>query len=171
MRIGLQIPSFTWPGGPAEIRPRLADIARSAEANGFASLWVMDHFFQIDLVGPAESEMLDGYAALSFLAGVTERATLGTSTLHIFWDLLQVLAGENAAIYVDAGVYPVGRWGVERAAARGVPVRRFAHYDVGELRRKIQGNAREGLRTVVVADARRSGASPTRAKLALRTSR
>ena len=70
MRIGLQIPSFTWPGGPRELRPRLAEIARSAEAAGFSSLSVMDHFFQLEFLGGAEHEMLEGYAALSFLAGV-----------------------------------------------------------------------------------------------------
>lgn len=47
MRVGLQIPVFKWPGGTAEIAPRLAQIARTAEQAGFYSLWVMDHFFQI----------------------------------------------------------------------------------------------------------------------------
>lgn len=41
MRVGLQLPSFSWPGGPASIRARLADIARTAEAAGFASLGAM----------------------------------------------------------------------------------------------------------------------------------
>ena len=47
MRIGLQVPNFTWPGGPTAIATTLAEIARTADAAGFASLWVMDHFFQI----------------------------------------------------------------------------------------------------------------------------
>ncbi len=47
MKIGLQIPSFTWPGGDAAIRPKLAEIGRAADAAGFASIWVMDHFFQL----------------------------------------------------------------------------------------------------------------------------
>jgi alkanesulfonate monooxygenase SsuD/methylene tetrahydromethanopterin reductase-like flavin-dependent oxidoreductase (luciferase family) len=47
MRIGLQIPNFTWPGGPAEIAGTLAEIASAAEEARFHSLWVMDHFFQI----------------------------------------------------------------------------------------------------------------------------
>ncbi|MFP4440164.1 MAG: hypothetical protein ACLFVO_23260 [Chloroflexaceae bacterium] len=44
MRIGLQIPVFTWPGGDAEIGARLAEIGRTAEDAGFYSVWVMDHF-------------------------------------------------------------------------------------------------------------------------------
>ena len=59
MRIGLQIPYFTWPGGAAAIGARLAEIARTAEDAGFDSIWVMDHFFQIPIVGPAEQDMLE----------------------------------------------------------------------------------------------------------------
>ena len=76
MKIGLQIPSFTWPGGPSEIGPILARIGRAAEAAGFASLWVMDHFFQIEMIGRPEEPMLEGYSALSFLASLTERVRL-----------------------------------------------------------------------------------------------
>ncbi|MGD0173872.1 MAG: LLM class F420-dependent oxidoreductase, partial [Anaerolineales bacterium] len=47
MKIGLQIPNFTWPGGPAGIAGKLSEIARAADGAGFYSLWVMDHFFQI----------------------------------------------------------------------------------------------------------------------------
>jgi F420-dependent oxidoreductase-like protein len=78
MRIGLQIPIFSWPGGADGIAAKLREIAQAAEAAGFASVWVMDHLFQIPMVGPAEQEMLEGYAALSYLAGVTRRVKLGT---------------------------------------------------------------------------------------------
>ncbi len=47
MKIGLQVPNFTWPGGPTNIATKLAEIAAAADEAGFASLWVMDHFFQI----------------------------------------------------------------------------------------------------------------------------
>ena len=68
MRIGLQIPSFTWPEGTEGIGPKLAQIGRTADEAGFASLWVIDHFFQIRAVGSAEEPMLEGYSALSYLA-------------------------------------------------------------------------------------------------------
>jgi alkanesulfonate monooxygenase SsuD/methylene tetrahydromethanopterin reductase-like flavin-dependent oxidoreductase (luciferase family) len=45
MKIGLQIPSFTWPGGPAQMGAKLAQIARVADEVGFYSVWLMDHFF------------------------------------------------------------------------------------------------------------------------------
>ena len=78
MRIGLQIPSFSWPGGADAMAGQLADIAQTADEGGFASVWVMDHHFQIPNVGPVEHDMLEGWSTLSFLAGYTERVKLGT---------------------------------------------------------------------------------------------
>ena len=72
---------------------------------------------------------------LADLAGC-ERATLGSSTLHLFWDLFGMLDTRHA-IYMDAGLYPIGRWGVERAAARGIPVQVFTHHDGEALRRAL----------------------------------
>jgi len=77
MKIGLQLPNFTWPGGPAQIPGKLADIARVVEDAGFASLWVMDHFFQISMIGPPEHEMLESYSTLGYLAALTKRVKLG----------------------------------------------------------------------------------------------
>lgn len=78
MRVGLQVPSFTWPQGQAQLGDTFALIAERAERAGFYSLWVMDHFFQIRSVGPAENEMLEGWSALAFAAGHTNYIRLGT---------------------------------------------------------------------------------------------
>jgi hypothetical protein len=59
MSIGLQIPRFTWPGAPGSIGPKFVEIGRTADEAGFASIWVMDHFFRIGVVGEAEEPMLD----------------------------------------------------------------------------------------------------------------
>lgn len=103
MRIGLQIPSFTWPGGPTEIRRRLGEIARTAEDGGFSSLWVMDHFFQIEMVGPAENEMLEGYSALNFLAALTDRVRLGTLVTGVTYRHPGVLAKTVSTLDVLSG--------------------------------------------------------------------
>jgi F420-dependent oxidoreductase-like protein len=78
MRVGLQVPSFTYPGGTSQLGDTFALIARRAERAGFSSFWVMDHFFQIPPVGPVEQEMLEGYTALAFAAGHTNHIKLGT---------------------------------------------------------------------------------------------
>ena len=77
MKLGLQIYSFSWPGGREAIGPTLARSVRMADEVGFDSIWVMDHFWQI---GPPDSElqpMLEGWTTLGFLAAHSERARLG----------------------------------------------------------------------------------------------
>lgn len=78
MKIGLQVVRFDWPGNPQNIGSKLAEIARTADAGGFASLWVMDHFFQMGgSFGAPESPMLEGYTTLGYMAAVTQRVQLG----------------------------------------------------------------------------------------------
>jgi len=78
LKVGLQIPYLTWPGGAPELGAKLADIARTADGAGFDSIWMMDHFFQIPGVGRPEQEMVEAYTTLGYLAGVTKRVSLGT---------------------------------------------------------------------------------------------
>lgn len=77
MKLGLQISSFTWPGGAAAIGPTLSRIVETADEAGFDSIWVMDHFFQIRGNGPSEAPMLEGMTALGFMAAHSKRARLG----------------------------------------------------------------------------------------------
>jgi F420-dependent oxidoreductase-like protein len=77
MKFGLQIFSFTWPGGTQAIGPTLARAVRTADDVGFDSIWVMDHFWQI---GGPDSElqpMLEGWTTLGFMAAHSQRARLG----------------------------------------------------------------------------------------------
>ena len=72
MHVGLQIPSFKYPGGTAAIRPKLKEIVTTAEAGGFFSLWVMDHYYQIKgLFGEAYTDpMLEAYTTLGYFSGI-----------------------------------------------------------------------------------------------------
>jgi hypothetical protein len=70
MRVGLQVPNFTWSADQESLGDTFALIAQRAERAGVCSLWVMDHFFQIQAMGPAEHEMLEGYSALALIATV-----------------------------------------------------------------------------------------------------
>jgi F420-dependent oxidoreductase-like protein len=125
MRVGLQVPRFHWPGGPEQIGRTFGDIARRAEDSGFYSLWVMDHFFQIRGQGPKEEEMLEGWSALAFAAGKTERIRLGTMVTGVTYrhpgllvktaTTLDVLSGGRAYFGVGAG------WNEEEHRGLGVP--------------------------------------------------
>ena len=78
MRIGVHVSDFTWPGGPHELASKLRNIAVATEDAGFTRLSVMDHVWQIHVVGPPEREMLEAYTALGFLAAHTSRVELLT---------------------------------------------------------------------------------------------
>ena len=86
----------------------------------------------------------------SRLAGLIgcDRAVLGPSTLHLFFDLFSILAEEPVAIWVDDGSYPIAGW-MARAAGRGTPVSFFRHNQPDELQRRMGKNRR---RPVVVCD-------------------
>jgi alkanesulfonate monooxygenase len=78
VKLGIHVPRLTYPGGPATLADDLARIGTAAEAAGFDRLSLMDHVWQIGVVGPPEQDMLEAYTALGFLAGRTERIRLLT---------------------------------------------------------------------------------------------
>jgi F420-dependent oxidoreductase-like protein len=125
MRIGLQVPSFTWPGGPAAIAPKLAGIARAADDAGFFSLWVMDHYFQIVGVGPPENDMLECYSTLGYLAAVTRRVKLGPMAVGVIYRHPGVLVKTATTLDVLCGgrsYFALGAaWFEGEAKGLGVP--------------------------------------------------
>jgi F420-dependent oxidoreductase-like protein len=126
VKFGLQISSFTWPGGAAAIGPTLAGVTRTADEVGFDSIWVMDHFFQIRGLGPPEAPMLEGMTALGFMAAHSERARLGLMVGGIHYrppglwikatTTLDVLAGGRAWFGIGAA------WNEEESAGLGFPM-------------------------------------------------
>ncbi|MGW4337650.1 LLM class F420-dependent oxidoreductase [Rhodococcus koreensis] len=76
MELGLHIADFTFPAGPSNLSDDLRRIAVTAEDAGFSKLSVMDHLWQIEPVGPIDTEMLEAYTTLGFLAAVTEKVDL-----------------------------------------------------------------------------------------------
>jgi F420-dependent oxidoreductase-like protein len=73
MQLDIHVPRFTWPGGAAAIGPTFGELAQTAEGIGVRTLSVMDHWFQMEMMWPAEEPMLEGYTTLSFAAAKTER--------------------------------------------------------------------------------------------------
>jgi len=131
MKFGLQVSSFTWPGGAAAIGQTLARVTRIADEVGFDSIWVMDHFFQIRGLGPPEAPMLDGQTALGFMVANSERARIGllVGGVHYrspgLWikatTTLDVLSGGRAWFGIGAG------WNVHESKGLG-----FAFPPLGE---------------------------------------
>jgi F420-dependent oxidoreductase-like protein len=125
MKLGLSIGDFTWPGGAGKLGSTLAEVARTADGAGFDSIWVMDHFWQIRMNGPAHHDMLEGYSALSFMAAVTSRARLGTMVTGAVYrypgilaktvTTLDVLSGGRAWLGIGAA------WNEEESKGLGIP--------------------------------------------------
>jgi F420-dependent oxidoreductase-like protein len=78
IRLGLQIPNFSYDTGVAELFPTVIAQAQEAEAAGFDSIFVMDHFYQLPMLGTPDQPMLEAYTALGGLATATEHVQLGT---------------------------------------------------------------------------------------------
>jgi F420-dependent oxidoreductase-like protein len=125
VKIGLQIPDFSWPGGPQRLGADLAAVARTADDAGFEFVSVMDHLFQIPVVGPAENAMLEAYTTLGYLAACTRRAKLVTLVTGAVYrspgllakivTTLDVLSGGRAWLGIGAA------WNEQEARGLGIP--------------------------------------------------
>jgi F420-dependent oxidoreductase-like protein len=115
MDTGIHFRHFTNPGGDEVIAPLLADTAKVADDAGFALFTVMDHFFQMDQMWPAEEPMLEGYTALAYAAAHTSRIQLATLVTGVTYrhpgllaktvTTLDVLSGGRAMLGIGAGWY------------------------------------------------------------------
>jgi alkanesulfonate monooxygenase len=125
MKIGLQIPSFTWPDGALGIADKLREIALAAEDAGFSSLWVMDHFFQISMIGPKENDMLECYSTLGYLAAVTRRIKLGPMVTGVIYRYPGILVKTATTIDIlskGRTYFALGAaWNEQEAKGLGVP--------------------------------------------------
>ena len=126
MKLGLHYWNYSTPDDPAEIAPALAETARIAEQSGVAAFTVMDHFFQMEGAGSADEPMLEGYTTLGFVAGLTERMTLGLMVTGVMYrhpgilaktvTTLDVLSRGRARLGIGASWYEREQRGL------GVPV-------------------------------------------------
>jgi F420-dependent oxidoreductase-like protein len=126
VKLGLHYWRYSIPADPAAIAPTLEQTARVAEQGGVSSFTVMDHYFQMDQYASADEPMLEGYTTLGYLAGKTERMTLGllvTGVMYRYPGLLakivttlDVLSGGRARLGIGASWYEREQRGL------GVPV-------------------------------------------------
>ncbi len=124
MELGVHVSQFTFPGGPQQLAEDLTNIAVESERLGFTKLSVMDHVFQIGVLGPPEHEMLEAYTALGYLAARTSRIKLlawVTATVYRSPGLLakavttlDVLSGGRAYLGIGAA------WNEEESKGLGL---------------------------------------------------
>jgi F420-dependent oxidoreductase-like protein len=127
MRVSINLTNYSWPGGPTRLAPELAALAGAAEEAGVDTVWVSDHLLQADpTAGPGETEMLEAYTTLGFLAARTARLRLGTMVTGVTFrppallvkavTTLDVLSGGRAWLGLGAGYHG------EEAEAMGLPL-------------------------------------------------
>jgi F420-dependent oxidoreductase-like protein len=100
MKFGLEINDFEWPGGNARMGETLADVGRRAEAAGFDSLWVWDHFVQLRRW---DHSILEGWLSLAFLAAATSRIKLGTLVTGVTYRHPAILVKQASTLDVLSG--------------------------------------------------------------------
>jgi F420-dependent oxidoreductase-like protein len=125
MKIGLHISDFTWPGGPPRLASNLGSIATAAEDAGLARVSVMDHVWQIGVIGPPEHEMLEAYTTLGYLAAKTSRVELVSWVTAVVYrepgllakmvSTLDVLSGGRAWLGIGAA------WNEAESRGIGLP--------------------------------------------------
>jgi F420-dependent oxidoreductase-like protein len=113
MRLSLSITNYTWPGGPSGLGSELARTVRAADEARLDTVWVADHLIQADPMSVPDSEMLEAYTTLGFLAAHTRRVRLGTMVTGVTFrpasmlikavTTLDVLSGGRAWLGVGAG--------------------------------------------------------------------
>jgi F420-dependent oxidoreductase-like protein len=115
MKVGIHFANFTLPGGSAALAPTLAATAKAAEEAGCTLFSLMDHYFQMEEFATAQEPMLEGYTALGFLAGQTERMQLGLLVTGVTYrhpgllakivTTLDILSGGRAQLGIGAAWY------------------------------------------------------------------
>lgn len=125
MEFGLHVVRFDFDGAPESIGSSLRAVAEEAEAAGFSELTLMDHYFQLQMIGAADEPMIEGYTGLGFLAAVTSKIKLGLLVTGVTYRHPGLLAKIATTLDVLAGgrsVFGIGAaWYEQEHLGLGVP--------------------------------------------------
>lgn len=113
IRLGYQIPNFSYSTPVRDLFPTVITQAREAEAAGFDAVFVMDHFYQLPGIGEPDEPMLESYTALAGIATATESIQLSAlvtgntyrnpAMLAKTVSTLDVVSGGRAVLGIGAG--------------------------------------------------------------------
>ena len=125
MEVGIHFFNQTLSGGPSALAMHASDTAEAAENAGCTMFTCMDHYFQMEQFTRAEDPMLEGYTTLGYVAGRTQRMTLGLLVTGVSYrrpgllakivTTLDVLSGGRAMLGIGAA------WYEREHVALGVP--------------------------------------------------
>jgi F420-dependent oxidoreductase-like protein len=127
MRVSINLTNYSWPNSPQRLGPELARLVGAADQAGLDTVWVGDHLLQADPTAPPDdTEMLEAYTTLGFLAAHTRRIRLGTMVTGVTYrppallvkavTTLDVLSGGRAWLGIGAGYQQ------DEAKAMGLPL-------------------------------------------------
>ncbi len=127
MRVSISVTNYSWPGGPQALGPELVRLVKAADQAGVDTVWVADHLLQADPTAASDqTEMLEAYTTLGFLAAHTRQVRLGTMVTGVTYrppallikavTTLDVLSGGRAWLGIGAGYQQ------DEATAMGLPL-------------------------------------------------
>jgi alkanesulfonate monooxygenase SsuD/methylene tetrahydromethanopterin reductase-like flavin-dependent oxidoreductase (luciferase family) len=103
MKLNVHVMDFSDPAFRGDVPGTLRSIARAADAGGWSTLTLMDHYFQMEQYASPRDPMLEGYTVLGFLAGQTERLQLGLLVTGVTYRHPGLLAKIVATLDVLSG--------------------------------------------------------------------
>src|SRR6478735_7539553 len=81
-----------------------------------------------------------------------EMGMTAPSTLHLYWDLFELLSKQKITVFIDEEIYPVSKYGIEKLIVKNIPTYRFKHLNASDLYNRLSKNLQRGTMPIVLTD-------------------